>query len=342
MTWSNLRISNIFGEEMIYLDKNTTTSLKNHKNLLAFSAGVDSSALFFLLIQEDIKFDIALVNYGLREEAEQEEAHAIELAKKYNLKIYTKKAPSFQNHFEKNARDFRYDFFDKIIKENCYNNLLTAHQLNDQLEWFLMRLTKGAGTSELLGLEYISKRKKYSVIRPLLHHSKDELLDYLNKNNYPYFIDKSNLDEKYERNRFRKEFSNQLINKYQEGIKRSFDYLREDKKMLEGEYKELFHYRELYILSYKSSSSQIRIVDKYLKKLGYLLSASQREALKTTKSIVFGGVWAVEITENKIYLAPYKKTVMPKIFKEECRTLKIPSKIRAYLYSENLEPKALG
>ena len=255
MTWSNLRISNIFGEEMIYLDKNTTTSLKNHKNLLAFSAGVDSSALFFLLIQEDIKFDIALVNYGLREEADQEEAHAIELAKKYNLKIYTKKAPSFQNHFEKNARDFRYDFFDKIIKENCYHNLLTAHQLNDQLEWFLMRLTKGAGTSELLGLEYISKRKKYSVIRPLLHHSKDELLDYLDKNNYPYFIDKSNLDEKYERNRFRKEFSNQLINKYQEGIKRSFDYLREDKKMLEGEYQELFHYKELYLcLLYTSPS----------------------------------------------------------------------------------------
>jgi len=327
---------------MIYLDKESRILLQNHKNLLAFSAGVDSSALFFLLLQENIKFDIALVNYELRDESDKEEAHALELAKKYNLKVYSTKAPSFQNNFEKNARDFRYNFFDKLILEHNYINLLTAHQLNDQLEWFLMRLTKGAGTSELLGLEVISERKEYKMIRPLLHHSKDELLNYLNKNNYPYFIDKSNADEKYERNRFRKSFSNKLLSEYQEGIKRSFDYLREDKKTLEGGYEEIFHHKELYILNYKNASSQIRIVDKYLKKLGYLLSSSQREELKSEKSIVFGGVWAVEITENKIYIAPYKKTAMAKTFKETCRILKIPAKIRAYIYSENLEPKALG
>jgi len=327
---------------MIYLDKDTTSSLKNHKNLLAFSAGVDSSALFFLLLQENITFDIALVNYELRDKADKEEAHAIELAKKYNLKVYTTKAPSFLKNFEKNARDFRYNFFDNIINQHNYNNLLTAHQLNDQLEWFLMRLTKGAGTSELLGLEVISERKEYKMIRPLLHHSKDELLNYLTKNNYQYFIDESNVDEKYERNRFRKNFSNQLLNEYQEGIKRSFDYLRDDKKTLESGYKEVLHHKELYILSCENTTNKIRIIDKYLKKLGYLLSASQRKELKSEKSIVFGGIWAVEITENKIYLAPYKKAVMSKTFKETCRTLKIPAKIRAYIYSENLEPKALG
>ena len=327
---------------MIYLDTNTLTTLKNHKNLLAFSAGVDSSALFYLLVENHINFDMALVNYGLRENANVEEAHAIMLAKRYNIKVYTIKAPSFQNNFEKNARDFRYSFFDKLITEHQYNNLLTAHQLNDQLEWFLMRLTKGAGTSELLGLESISKRKEYTMIRPILHHSKDELLSYLKKNDYPYFVDESNIDDKYERNRFRKNFSNQLLNEHKEGIKRSFDYLREDKQVLESGYEEIFHHKELYILKYTNHSSIIRIVDKYLKKLGYLLSASQRKELEDEKGIVFGGVWAVEITGNKIYLAPYKKTVMPKIFKEVCRTLKVPSKIRAYIYNENIEPKALG
>ena len=47
--------------------------LKGKKNLLAFSAGVDSSALFFLLLEHDIKFDIALVNYGTRETSDKEE-----------------------------------------------------------------------------------------------------------------------------------------------------------------------------------------------------------------------------------------------------------------------------
>ena len=326
---------------MIYLDKSTTNLLKASKNLLAFSAGVDSSALFFLLLQNNISFDIALVNYGLRKESKEEEQHARNLAEQYDIKYYTTEAPIITNNFEKQARDFRYKFFDKIMDDYNYSNLLTAHQLNDQLEWFLMRLTKGAGTSELLGLGIISERKTYTIIRPLLHHSKDELLSYLNHHNYPYFIDKSNSDEKYERNRFRKEFSDKLLTNYKKGIQRSFNYLREDKKNLERGYKEIFHHKELYILSHKNSSNQIRIVDKYLKKLGYLLSASQREELKSKKSIVFGGMWSVEITEDKIYLAPYQKTVMPKAFKESCRTLKIPTKVRAYIYSENLMPTAL-
>jgi tRNA(Ile)-lysidine synthase len=326
---------------MLYLDASTTALLKSSKNLLAFSAGVDSSALFFLLLQNHIKFDIALINYQLREEAHEEEAHAVSLAKEHKLKIYTSKAPSFQNNFEKNARDFRYNFFDNIMKEESYDNLLTAHQLNDQLEWFLMRLTKGAGTSELLGLDVISKRNEYTLLRPLLHHSKDELLNYLEKNTYPYFVDKSNIEEKYERNRFRKNFSNELLENYKEGIKRSFDYLREDKKVLESGYKEVFYYKGLYILTYNNPSNVTRIIDKYLKKLGYLLSSAQREELKKEKSIVFGGQWAVEITENKIYIAPYKTNSMPKVFKEKCRTLKIPVKVRAYIYAQKLDLKSL-
>jgi tRNA(Ile)-lysidine synthase len=317
------------------------SNLQESQNLLAFSAGVDSSALFFLLLEHNISFDIALVNYNLRKNSQKEELHASKLAKKYNLKCYTTQAPSFENNFEKNARDFRYYFFDKLIAENSYDNLLTAHQLNDQLEWFLMRLTKGAGTSELLGLEEVSKRKEYSIIRPLLHCSKDELLNYLHQNNYPYFIDKSNTDEKYERNRFRKNFSDKLIAEYKEGIKRSFDYLREDKKNLFRGYKEIFHYKEMYILSYQEDALISRLVDKYLKILGYLLSGNQRKELKRESSLVFGGLWAVEIRDNYIYIAPYLKITMPKKFKEECRKVQLPSKIRAYLYQEQLNPKAL-
>ncbi len=325
----------------VKLDASILSNLQNGKNLLAFSAGVDSSALFFLLLREEISFDIALVNYGTRDNSNREEKHAISLAKKHNLKCYTIKAPSFTNNFEKNARDFRYSFFDKTVSENNYTNLLTAHQLNDQLEWFLMRFTKGAGTAELLGLENISKRGKYYTIRPILHHSKEELLNYLNIHNYPYFIDESNSDEKYERNRFRKNFANSLLGDYKDGIRRSFDYLREDKQNLLSGYEELFHHEKMYILSCKNSYIKTRLVDRYLKKLGYLLSTNQRKELEKESSLVFGGLWAIEIVEDKIFIAPYLKTSMPKEFKEICRVSKIPSKIRPYLYVEGLNPKEL-
>ena len=326
---------------MLYLDESTLNTLKASKNLLAFSAGVDSSALFFLLLEHNISFDIALVNYGLRAQSQEEEAYALTLAKKYNLQLYTQKAPLFENNFEKNARDFRYDFFDTLMQEHHYSNLITAHQLDDQLEWLLMRLCKGAGTAELLGLELLSKRKKYTLIRPILHHAKEELLTYLNNNNYHYFIDESNSDEKYERNYFRNNLSNKLIKKYKEGIQKSFTYLKEDKAYLMGGYKEIFHHKELYILEIENHQVLVRVVDKYLKKLGYLLSASQRVQLKQEVSMVIGGVWAIEMLENKIYIAPYKKVVMPKKFKEACRTLKIPAKVRPYVYNEGLELKVL-
>ena len=326
-------------EHSLKLSSESLSYLTSKKNLLAFSAGVDSSALFFLLFEHNIPFDIALVNYNLREESKDEEVYALYLAKEHNLKAHIKQAPHFENNFEKNARDFRYDFFDELMQD--YDNLLTAHQLNDQLEWFLMRLTKGAGTSELLGLEVISERKNYKLVRPLLEHSKDELLIYLYLHKHKYFVDESNVSQKYERNRFRINFSNKLIEEYSEGIKRSFSYLKEDKEVLTDGVEELFHEKEFYMLAYRDEHQVVRLVDKYLKKLGYLLSGQQRIELEKEKSLVLGGLWAVEILEDKIFIAPYKNVTMPKLFKENFRKLKVPSKIRSYLYEEQIDIKKL-
>jgi len=318
---------------MLTLD---TSHLKEKKNLLAFSAGVDSSALFFLLIQNSIVFDIALVNYGTRENSDKEELHAKVLAKKYNLTCYTVKAPEFTTHFEKNARDFRYDFFKKLIEEYNYTNLLTAHQLNDQLEWLLMRLTKGAGVSELIGLKSITKRENYYLVRPLLEYSKDELFKYLDKNSYPYFIDESNADNRYERNRFRNQFSNALIEQYCDGIRRSMEYLKNDKEILEDNFENILSKKELRVVKLHSISAKSRAVDSCLKELGYLLSASQRKNIEKEDSLVVAGLWAIELKNNLLYIAPYIRENMPKKFKEECRVRKVPSKIRPYIYKESI------
>ncbi len=322
---------------MIFNNLLLTANYSEKKNLLAFSAGVDSSALFFLLIDNNISFDIALVNYGTRDNSNKEEAHSKALAEKYNLTCYTIQAPKFTTHFEKNARDFRYDFFENLINEHGYDTLLTAHQLNDQLEWLLMRLTKGAGISELIGLEPVSKRKDYTLIRPLLKYSKDELLEYLETNKYPYFIDESNSDEKYERNQFRKAFSDPLMTQYKEGIKRSFEYLRKDKESLENEFETIYTEKELRVIKLHSNTAKVKAADLALKELGYLLSAPQRLEIKKEESLVIGGKWAIELQGDELYISPYLTTNMPKQFKEQCRVLKIPQKIRAYCFKEETD-----
>ena len=316
--------------------------LKGKKNLLAFSAGVDSSALFFLLLEQQIKFDIAIVNYGTREASDQEEAHAKALAKKHKLFCHSIKAPAFHSHFEKQARDFRYEFFESIITIEGYDTLITAHQLNDQLEWLLMRLSKGAGLSELLGLEPVTQKAHYTLIRPLLAYSKEELLQYLQSNGHPYFVDQSNSDESYERNKFRKQISNTLISEYKEGIKRSMAYLRKDKETLESGFETLYSNKLLHLVKLHTPNAKVKAADLTLKKLGYLLSASQRQEIEKESSLVIGGEWAVALQNDLLFIAPYLTIDMPKKFKEVCRVLKIPSKIRPYLFNAHIDPSGLS
>ncbi len=319
---------------------------ENSKNLLAFSGGIDSSSLFFLLIEHNIPFDIAHVNYGMRTQSDDEEQSALKLANGHNLKAYTTKAPQWESHFEANARAFRYQFFEDLIEKYRYDILLTAHQLDDRLEWFLMRFVKGAGVTELTGLEEIGDRKTadgtpYRVIRPLLWQTKEELRNYLDMHSLPYFVDETNQDTTIERNHFRKYFSDPLITGYASGIKRSFEYLREDKEALENGVRLIFAVDELRIFALKTPEQRVRAADKTLKELGYLLSAGQRKEIELHPSIVIGGKWVVETQDLRLYIAPYISATMPKSFKELCRKASLPSKIRPYCFLKNILPHEL-
>lgn len=314
---------------MIKLDINSS------KNLLAFSAGIDSSALFFLLLENNINFDIAIVNYNQREQSLQEVLYAKTLAKKYNKKCFVKEVTLDANsNFEKKARDIRYTFFESIIKEHSYESLITAHQLNDCLEWFLMQLSKGAGLVELLGLSNSEQRDTYSLLRPLLQYDKNELLQYLHENKHKYFIDSSNAELKYTRNKIRSKFSNELIDLYKDGIKKSFSYMKKDLNSLNIDIKAVLVNNELQI--YKKNHDEnidIRIIDKVLKTYGVLISSNTRKTILKDKELVISHKIALSIKDEYIWFCPYTKEKMDKDFKEKCRILNIPKNIRSYLYS---------
>ncbi len=315
--------------------------LKGKNSLLAFSAGVDSTALFFLLLKNGVDFDIAIVDYGKRESSSDEVAYAKELAKTYNKKCFDKLIHLENKNFEHCAREHRYNFFEEIIKNSSYENLLTAHQLNDRLEWFLMQFTKGAGAVELLGFELFEKRENYNLIRPLIDISKEKLLDFLKKNSIKYFEDESNSDLKYRRNRFRLEFSNSLLRDYEKGIIKSFKYLKEDKSQL-LKLHIIKQIDKLYIL--KNSNNDIenlRAIDKIIKRLGVIITAKQRDEILRQKEIVVAHNIAVCISSEKIYISPYMECVMPKEWREEARVLKIPPKIRAYIWYKKIDLKSL-
>jgi len=316
------------------LKASTLSHLSEKRNLLAFSAGVDSSALFFLLQDANISFDIAIVDYGLRQQSKEEVLYAQKLAKKFDIICHVLHAKSIDKNFEAQAREIRYNFFEELIDKHKYQNLLTAHHLGDRFEWMLMQFCKGAGCVEMSGMKEIQIRDNYTLIRPLLHLDKSELLEYLKLHSILYFEDESNLDMNITRNTFRHKHTNILLKEHLEGIKRSFNYIDKDVRKLSQE----IEIHSIEALTYFRSSHDrlidIRVIDKYLKQLSYMLSAKERESLELEKTFIVGRRFIINQANGFVFILPYQveKITLSKEFKEECRVLQIEPKLRSYLF----------
>ncbi len=323
------------------LPQKAIAKLHSTKNLLAFSGGGDSTALFFLLLKRGIDFDIAIVDYGVREQSKEEVGYAKDLAKKFNKKCFVKTVAKFAKNFEANARKVRYEFFEELIDSHGYETLLTAHHLGDRLEWFFMQLCKGAGCIELAGMQMFEQKERYTLVRPLLERSKEELLTYLHDNDIRYFHDATNDDEKFLRNRFRHNFAEPLLKEYKEGIRRSFEYMDEDRELLVQEC-EFFNEGAMSCFhTPHSKRAAMYCIDQELKKRGYLLSSYEKERIKQSENIIVGRKYLIIFHNDLVCIAPYSddKPTMPKTFKEECRQLGIEPKFRPFLFQN---PKAFS
>ena len=176
---------------------------KSKRYLLACSFGPDSMALFDMLQKENYSFEVAHVNYHLREESDSEEAGLREYCKIKGVKILVfQNKESFNSNIEANCREVRYDFFSKLYKEYGFDALLVAHNEDDLIETYLLQ-KKRKNLVFHYGLAELNEIKGMKVIRPLLSFKKKELLDYCDELSIPYAIDKTNLLPVFERNKIR-------------------------------------------------------------------------------------------------------------------------------------------
>lgn len=177
--------------------------------VVACSGGPDSMCLLSLVNELknelNLKIIVAHVNHKLRIESEEEKEMVENYSKENNLIFELLEINKYTNNkfSEDDARKRRYDFFDELIKKYNAKILLTAHHGDDLIETILMRLTRGSNLSGYIGIKMINKNDEYKILRPLLSTTKDNILDYLNKNNIPYRIDKTNEELEHTRNKYR-------------------------------------------------------------------------------------------------------------------------------------------
>lgn len=178
---------------------------KQSKVAVGVSGGVDSMCLLYWL--HNIKMDVVClhVNHRLRPEADVETEYVKSVCEKLNIPVHifywndTKP----ESGLEAAARQARYKMMTDFCHENGIEYLLTAHQSDDQIETFLMNLSRGSGLFGLSGMMAESERDGIKILRPLLNVPRSEIKQYCEDNNIKYFVDSMNTDEHYTRVKIR-------------------------------------------------------------------------------------------------------------------------------------------
>lgn len=223
--------------------ENLVHSPENHSYLLAVSGGVDSMVLAHSFKDLGIKFQVAHINYKLRGNNSDLDRKVVQdFCEKNHIKFHlyevSEKDEKPENSIQLWARALRYRFFKQIQEEEDLEFLVTAHHLNDQLETFIINLSKAAGINGLSGIPANDNH----ILRPLLPFTKEEIYNFAKKNNIEYREDLSNQKNDYLRNKIRNEIVPKLLEAnehFLENFKKSSSYLNQTKDFVQRQILEI-------------------------------------------------------------------------------------------------------
>ncbi len=221
-----------------FIDKNHLFS-KNDKLLCAVSGGMDSMVLTDMLVQLNFQVHVGHVNYRLRGvDSDQDESFVRQYCKNNDLPFYSliiddETLNDMQKgNLQAKARKVRYDWLEKIRGEQKLDLIITAHHRDDVIETFFLNAIRGSG---LTGLSSLKSSYK-NIRRPLINNSRDEILQYSQLNNITYRVDRSNSDNKYDRNFLRNQIIPVLKKRWpfvHNKLARTIQNLRHDSTLLE-------------------------------------------------------------------------------------------------------------
>ena len=213
-------------------------SLLQRRVLVAVSGGPDSCVLLDALArlagEWGMQLRICHVHHGLRgEEAMEDQRHVAELAERYDLSLTVRRFDADEveriraGNLEELARELRYHKLAHTAQElNCHY-IATGHTRSDQAETVLHRLIRSCGLSGLSAIHPVAYWQGETFIRPLLRHTREEILHYAREADLTFRTDSMNLDPRFTRIRIRQQLLPLLQDAFNPNIEESLSQLAE-------------------------------------------------------------------------------------------------------------------
>lgn len=209
------------------------------KLFLAVSGGLDSMVLLHLFQQLPYEIAVLHCNFQLRGlESFGDQNFIQNYCDQNNIPVFVTQfdteafAEDYRLSTQVAARELRYNWFYELLETHKFDYILTAHHADDNLETFIINLSRGTGLDGLIGIP----EQNDKIIRPLLPFSRDEILKYAQQNNIEWREDSSNASNKYLRNKIRhdlvpvlKEINPDFLKAFQ----KTQSYLQESQEMVE-------------------------------------------------------------------------------------------------------------
>ncbi len=207
--------------------------------LIGLSGGLDSTVLLALWEkyrqkQPHLQLRAIHIHHGLSPNADHWVAHCQQLCQQFSIPLIIEKVQLSRGMgVEAAARQARYHAIQRHILPQ--EMLVTAHHQQDQTETFFLALKRGSGVSGLSAMKTQSAVFNFTIFRPLLPLSRQQLHQYAIENQLSWIEDESNQNNKYERNFLRNQILPQLRERwayFDQAVQRSANHCAEQQQLL--------------------------------------------------------------------------------------------------------------
>jgi tRNA(Ile)-lysidine synthase len=172
--------------------------------LVGLSGGVDSVVLLHMLHKLAARYSWQLsalhVHHGISRNADAWAEFSVGLCDRHHIPLrieHVDIAPLRSHGIEAAARKLRLAAFNR---QSC-DFVALAHHADDQAETLLLQLLRGAGVRGASAMPMLALRAgSPALLRPLLHCSRREILDYAAAHGLQWVEDESNTNDSYPRN----------------------------------------------------------------------------------------------------------------------------------------------